>query len=330
MPASYHVGAATSPTDLLSGIVAWLTGTQGWTQDAFADDGDGKRAHLHKGGVYLNLRSTLAQAIFQGSGAAPGIGIYLGTGYSAGSAWNAQPGAPLGTGTSYVVGSFMKLPTGAVEAWYGFDDGSDNVVVVVRRPGPAYTHLGFGVSAKKIGAWTGGPYFFAALPGRQQAGSGMAGDAATHAQGPFGMIQPDNSWQSYGYSGFVRADVDSQTGKWAAFSCTSVSWYDGYTGLAGVSGIDIYDGGGVAESWDVPNYCGLHRYTWSDMNGQAVLLPIYLYVGREAGGHSALASFDHLFMSGAVDHGAFQAESTVTIGAKTWVLFPRFAVLKAA
>jgi hypothetical protein len=332
MGASYHTGTAASPTDLLQGIVTWLV-AQGWTQDMSQADGDGWRAHLHKSGVYANLRSTANTLIFPSvqATAAPGIGLYLGTGFDGGQAWNLQPGAPKGYGQTYTVGSFMRLPAGAILGWRGFDDDSDNVVVVVERTGGVFSHLGFGLAVQKIGAWIGGPYFFAALASRYAGSDGMAGDAGSTAACPFGVVQKEDygPWYSYGYAGFVRADVDSHTGGWVGFSCASSDPQLGFTGVAGGSGIDMFPYQGASDDWSYPTYAGLHSVLVSEMNEQAVLLPIQLYAKRDAGGYSLLAVLPHLYFAGAVGHG-FLAGATYVIGAQTFMLFPHFAVLKAA
>jgi hypothetical protein len=332
MAASYHTGTAANPTDLLQGIVTWLI-TQGWTQDMSQADGDGWRAHLHKSGVYVNLRATANTVIFPSLGAvaAPGIGLYLGTGYDAGQAWNLQPGRPQGYGQSYTVGSFMRLPSGAILGWRGFDDGADNIVVVVERTGGIFTHLGFGLSVEKVGTWTGGPYFFAALGARYGGWDGMAGDAASNAACPFGVVQREDYgiYSSYGYAGYVRADVDSHTGGWVGFSNDTASAQEGYPGVAGGSGIDLFPGAGGSYDWSFPTYTGLSSVLVSDMNEQAVLLPVHLYAKRDSGGYSLIGSLRHVYDCGAVGHG-FLAAATYTIGPKTFMLFPHFAVLKAA
>jgi hypothetical protein len=58
MAASYQTGISSSPTNLLQTLVTWLT-NQGWTMDMSQADGSGWRAHLHKSGVYVNLRSAM-------------------------------------------------------------------------------------------------------------------------------------------------------------------------------------------------------------------------------------------------------------------------------
>lgn len=336
MAASYHTGTASGPKDLLQGIVTWLV-SQGWTQDMSQADTSGEewRAHLHKGGVYVNMRSTAATAIFPSVGpasAAPGIGIYCGSGHDAGQAWSLQPGRPLGSGQTYTVGSFMRLPAGAIVGWRGFDDGADNIIVVVERTGGIFSHLGFGLSLTKAGAWTGGAYFYAALAARYGGTDDIAGAAGANAACPFGVVQKEgypNSWQDYGYAGFVRADVDSHTGGWVGFSNDNTYVPDGYTGLYGGSGIDLFPNAGGSFDWSFPTYAGMSILLVSEMHQQAVLLPIHLYVKRDAGGFSLLGTLPSVYLSGAVGHG-FLAASVYTVGALDFMLFPHFAVLKAA
>src|SRR5262245_16044897 len=132
MAAAYQTGTATDPIDLLNVLVTWLQ-AQGWTLDSSATDGSGKRAHLHKSSDYVNLRAAVNEAIWPNlSGSAfYGIGLYMGTGYSGASGWAAQAGGPIKNGGSDTVGASMRLASGAITAYHFFDDGSDNVVVVV-------------------------------------------------------------------------------------------------------------------------------------------------------------------------------------------------------
>lgn len=335
MAASFHEGTASGPKDLLQGIVTWLT-AQGWHVNLSASDGGGEewRAHLDKGGAFINLRSTANTAIFPNVGpatTAPGIGIIGSTGFNGSLAWSLQPGGALGSGETYAVGAFMNLPAGAIVGWRGFDDGADNIIVVVERTGGVFTHLGFGVTLTKAGAWTGGAYFFAALAARYGGTEGISGASGATANCPFGVVQTEgytNSWLAYGYNGYVRAAMDTFTG-WVGFSNNNTWVPDGYTGAYGSSGIDLFPGAGGSFDWSFPTYAGMSSLLVSEMHNQAVLLPVHLYARRSSGGFSMLGTVPSIYYAGAVGHG-FLAGSIYTVGALSFMLFPHFAVLKAA
>src|SRR6185369_15629320 len=134
MAAAYQTGTATDPVDLLNTLATFLSG-QGWTIDSNTTDGSGKRVHAHKGSDYVNLRAAVNEAIWPNlSGSAfYGIGVYMGTGYNGSNGWAAQAGGPIKCGGSDTVGASMRLASGAITAYHLFDDGSDNITLVVER-----------------------------------------------------------------------------------------------------------------------------------------------------------------------------------------------------
>lgn len=332
MAADYVTGTASDSTALLEALCTWLV-AQGWTQDSLATDGAGKRAHLHKSSVYVNMRSAINEAPWPNlSGTAfYGIALYLGTGYSGAAGWAAQAGGPVKSGGSDLVGASMKLTNGAVTAYHFFDDGADNITVVVERAGGLYTHMGFGVTLDKTGAgtWTGGAYFYAALPGKHGGTvSTVMGDASNHAGVPGARIGPynTNNTTDLGHAAFVRVDVDSFTSKWLGVSGENLTANDGYTGKIGDCCIEYNT---ASENLDTA-LPGLQRLVLGHLvsahNAQAVLLPVHVHVQRDAGGYSFIGRIPNVFASSAVVSGGFAAASTYTVNGKKFVLFPNFAV----
>lgn len=332
MAAAYQSGTATDPTDLLAKLVTFLTG-QGWTIDSHVTDGAGKRAHAHKGSDYVNLRSSINEAVWPGLSGTTGYGIalYMGTGYAGGSGWALQAGGPVKSGGTDQVGGAMELGSGAITAYHFFDDGSDNVTVVVERSGGIFTHMGFGRVLTKSGTWTGGKYFYAAKPGSKISTTGVMGDSGSSAGAPFCMTQPYDiaSSSMQGAAGFVQVNVDSFTSKWVGFSGTAVIANDGYTGKLGHSGADYNPAQDLVPP-DLPGMSRLVTHLVSAQNAQAVLMPIYLYVQRDAGGWSRIGLAPNVTYCSAVDSGQFAASSLYTVNGKTFMLFPRFAVRKMA
>ena len=334
MAANYQTGAATSPTDLLDKIVTFLTG-QGWTSDSVAVDGTGKRAHLHKGSDYVNLRSHVNEAIWpnvQSSPNSTGIGIYMGTGYSGASGWSLQAGGPKVSGTSDTLGATMRMLSGAITAYHFFDDGNDNIAVIVERSGGLFTHLGFGRSFTKAGTVTGGKYFWSAAAATYGGTtSAIMGNDDQSAAPPFGIMQPYNTASSLerGNAGFVQADVDGFTGKWIGFSMSGTTFpTEGYTGKRGHSGIDYNTSLDIIPA-GIPHYARLVTHLVSNFNAQALMLPIFLWAERDAGGWTLLGQVPNVFVCGAVENG-FAAASIQTVNGKNFMLFPHIAVRKFA
>lgn len=333
MAAAYTTGSASSPTDLLDQLAAWLV-TQGWTQDSLATDGSGKRGHLHKGAVYVNLRAAVNETVWPNlSGSANyGLHLYLGTGYSGASGWAAQAGGPIKSGASDTVGACMRLLNGGVTAFHFFDDGSDRITIAVERPGALFTHIGFGVTLDKSGTWTGGPYFYGALPGRHGGSvTQTMGDANSSAGAPGAVIGPffDNSTTQLGHALFVRVDVDSFTSKWIGCSGTNTTANDGYTGKLGNCGLDYNTLSEILPT-DFPGYQRLlGDHLVSAFNGQAVKLPIRVYVARDGGGYSLIGEVPEVFCYRGVGNGVL-AGAVVSINGKNYMAFPNFAVRKRA
>ena len=325
MAAAYQTGSASSPTDLLQKLVTWLV-AQGWTQNMSQAEGTGWRAHLSKGGVYVNMRATPGSETLWGyslyrTPQRAGIGIYTGTGYNGSSAWNAQAGGPIGDGQTYTVGCIMQTDA-TILAYHFFDDGADNIVVVIERTSGIFGHMGWGPSLIKNGTWTGGAYFFAQLAGYSGGeyadyypGAGMT------ASCPFATADGQAAAAS-----FVRADVDAFTGKWVGVNYYGdASAEKGYTGKLGQTPFGGYHGPDTR----IPVYTTFQDRLTSALNAQANLLPIRVYVERDAGGYSLIGDVPNIFLSNATENG-FAPSTVYPLGSDNYMLFHNFAVLKKA
>lgn len=305
MTARYQTGVASNPTDLLDQFVAFLAG-QGWTTLAHAADGTGKRAHLSKAGLFVNLRSALSEvspafALYDNGGysavARTGIGVNVGSGYDAAKSWRAQPGVPSTLYASYVTGQDAALAHTAAGniSYHAFDDGADNIVLVARNAAGGFTHLSFGPSVHKLGAWPGGAYCFAE-------------SLATTYSGYSSPIPLQGA-------GFVQAAVDSTpAGAWLGVNaslgraCASESSY-----------LPV----------QFPTHAQLGPLGVSVMSAQANLLPINLLAARDGGGWSYIGTVPNVYRCDAVGAG-FAAGQVYTVGGDSYVLFPYFAVRKHA
>ena len=330
---SFQSGSATGPVDLLQQLATWLVGI-GWTQDRNAVEGSGWTFSGHKSGNYAHLRATVNEAsVWQHEFGSPGyvLNLYLGTGFSSGSLWNAQAGAPIGS-ASNPIGVAMHLSAGPFSNYYFFaDSGGDNVVVVVEKTPGLYVHLGWGNSLVKAGSWTGGPYFFGSTAGYYSAypsaGANTPGFTST-SDCPFPHTEGIG-----GGCGFVRADVDSFTGNWIGICGGSVGADQGFTGKRGDPSTPSSGSGSQATSiiqfLQVGSSTDMSQCTTSSLDGRANLLPILLWALRDgtSTGFSLLGSPPFIFYSNGVGHGFANAEE-YTIGPTTYKMFPNFAVVK--
>lgn len=327
---AYETGSATSPTDLLQKLVTWLV-ARGWTQNMSQADGNGWRAHLVKSGLYINLRSNIGSGT-NIWGTAPlwtatnydGVGCYTGTGYNAGSAWHSQAGGPIASGQTYTLGAWMQTPAGAILAYHFFDDGADNILVVVERTAGIFGYLGWGPSIVKAGTWTGGPYFVGTWSSTFGASTSQPGSSGTTCGCPGSHEDGQGTTAA-----FVRADVDAFTGKYVGIGDNNTP-QNGYTGKIGASSIQTAPSSQTPSN-DIPQCLAafLARQT-SAMNSQANLVPVRWFAQRDGGaGHSLLGRLPNIFATNATTKG-FASGQEVTIGGDTYKIFPNFAVKKVS
>lgn len=328
---AYQTGTASNPNDLLQKLVTFLV-ANGWTQDMSQADGTGWRAHLHRSGVYVNLKATTGAVnpwAFtpnpNASSSDAALHIYLGDGFSGASNWNLQPGGPLLNGTTNRTGCSMPLPQGSITAYHFFsDETGDNIMVVVERTPGNFTHMEWGVSVNKAGSYTGGPYFGSVLNGYNAfttSTSARGGRLGPTAGFPFNW--GDGSGTAAG--SYVRADVDSFTGKWLGLGDSTSQPSGGYTGKNAAAG--IRQGSSVTQN-DIPLETWFWERLTSVFTGQPTLLPCRIYVPRDAGGFSLLGEVPGIFKINAVPDLGFAAGSIISLGADSYMLFPNFAVRK--
>jgi hypothetical protein len=328
---SYQTGTASSPTNLLQTLVTWLVAI-GWTQDMSQADGAGWRAHLHKSGNYVNLRSCINESTgIWGGGvyqAGYSLNMYIGTGFNGANAWNAQAGGPIGSGVAYTVGVAFALPAGAIQNYYFFGDATgDNIVIVVERTPSLYVHMGWGLSLVKAGTWTGGPYFFGTVCGYYApytAGPGPGNTLSSSCPGcDCDYISAPNC--------YIRIDVDTFTGKWIGVSTTNTA-PQGYTGKFAASSVmpafsysartsapRYSDNLGYAPSWQLNQT--------SNADSRANLLPVHLWAVRDTGAMSLIGWIPNVFSTNGVGNG-FSNASEYVLGPTTYKMFPNFAVVK--
>jgi hypothetical protein len=330
MSASYATGAASSPTDLLQTLVTWLV-AQGWTQDMSQADGGGWRAHLHKAGQYVNLRAIVNSAsawAYQYGTAGYGIGLYLGDGYNAGAAWNAQSGGPLQSGTSNRIGAGMYLPAGAVAAYHFLDDGADHITVVVERTAGNCAHMGWGPSLAKTGYTSDHWYFYGSSPNYYNAfvpaGSFPGSDVTAAAP----MAHAFNYAGGSGVytHAFVRTDAAVFADRWVGLS-NGTTTAQGYTGRAGRCALDVTDV--VSSMSELPEIGPMAARAWQSAFEGALLLPLHCFVQASSARWIPVGYPPTIFFCAGVGHG-FVSGDIYQVGGLDYLLFPGFAVRKAA
>ena len=316
MAASYQTGTATSPVDLQNKLVAWLA-LQGWTTNMDAVDGSGRRAHLSKGSTYVNFRALMNETVYLGLGSQYGLSMYLSTAFNSGSQWYAQTGGPIRTSDSNTAAAWMQLPSGSINAYHFFDDGNDNIVVVVERATGIFTNMCFGPTITKAGTITGGAYFSATFSNSNTSLTG-AGSTTLSALCPFAANGDAGTFPN----SYIRADVDTYINKWLNFST-------GTTGNTGRTGKSQQGSNSLPD--EIPHYANFVNRQTSALTSQANLLPLRVFAPRDAtpGGYSLLGEIPNIFVCNGVANG-YSPASIISLGPDNYMLFPNFAVKKFA
>jgi hypothetical protein len=327
---SYQTGTATNPTDLLQQLATFLA-ANGWTQDSSVSDTGGWRLHTHRSSVYANLRATAGAtnpwaftpqtAASASSGA---LSLYLGTGYSGASLWNAQAGGPIGLAQTYNVGVACPLPTGAITSYHFFVSADQNdVCVVVERTTGNYGFVHWGVSLKKSGAYTGGAYFGGSMSGYA---SFSVSTTQPGAQLGITTYAPFHNGDGANLAcGFVRADVDTFTGKYLTHGTVQTAAQQ-WTGKTSQGEWRSYRSGNTTVV-DIPTLDGFVERAVPSLTQQPQLVPIRAWALRDALGYSLLGSVNNIFFCCATIAG-FTPGTLLTLGPDNYLVFPDFAVKK--
>lgn len=347
MAAAYTTGVSSSPTNLLTTLVSWLV-TQGWTSDSSASEGAGWRAHLHKSGVYVNFRAAMNEAIWWRAagplyhdrwGGGYGIGLYLGTGYSGASEWYEQAGAPLSPTDSTTMGVGMNLPSGSVAAYHFFDDGSDNIVVVVERSPGIFCHFGFGLAMGEAGQPEDFPYFFGSSSASFSTHNTTLDDdnygINLTALPPMsaGNVEKNSIGGATPYAtscAFVRVDAATYSGRWVSNggSIASGSNYSGRYMRCSLALNDASDA--YMNEKQYPCFINLIGRVHQSAFAGALMLPLHCFVLTDPGARWAPIGYaPSIFWTEAVGHG-YAAGDVYQIGGVDYMLFPTFAVEKGA
>lgn len=334
---AHTIGIATNPVDLLQQFVTWLQGL-GWTVNMSQAEGSGWRAHLAKAGLCVNLRAAMNETLSHGgyyaTTAGYGLGMNVSTGFDSAKNWYSQPGAPVQE-SSPTVGLTPCIKTGStatpgpITRYYAFEDGADNVMLVVEGAPGIFSHLSWGPSLIQAGSWPLGHYCCASRS-TFMCFSGSIPDGYTSTSlCPF----VDGGDGSGAGNAYVRADVDSIEGKWLAVS-RNITYSMDSTRRVPCETKFLASPLSNQASYppiEIPRY-GTHQFAdrfqarqFTQFNSQIHLLPVPIYVQRDAGGWSLLGRVPNVYYCTATEHDV-PAGSILSIGPDDYCVFPNFCV----
>jgi hypothetical protein len=275
---AYQTGTATGIADLLDKLGTFAA-ANGWTQNRR----DASSLSISKGAIYQNYFDNTSE-----------IWMNASTGYNAGSAWNAQPGASANVQKSrQMSGSFSA---------YHFFAANDYIHVVVEVDPGLFRHLVAGELAKSSG-YTGGHY--SGSVGFTDAGAWN--NSLFYNKLAFGNVQ-------YPEGPILNVDIESQTG-WAQFAAS------GDVGKLRLISTDHANL--TATPVEYHFYADTFQYsTPNTPNGISVFTPVHAYVRRTGGMVSPLGYVRDLRI---VNIGVFADGQSETIGSNDWLIFPASA-----
>jgi hypothetical protein len=347
MAANYATGISSSPTNLLTTVVSFLTG-QGWTLDASSSDGSGWRAHLHKNGLYVNFRAAMNERIWVRDEGPPilyrdygdggyGIGLYLGDGYSGALEWYEQSGGPDHPPDSHQVGAGANLPSGSVAAYHIFDDGSDNIVVVVEKSPGIFCHFGFGPDLSEAGQPEDFPYFFGAVCASMNTHDGDNPDTDAYGLSASALPPMTHGGRHRSISGpiayaqanaYVRVDAATYSARWVHNGYIETGNFGG-TGRFLRCALNLNPATeGTFDEEEFPCFVHVLDRTHQTAYAGALQLPLHLYCLTDPDARWAPMGYaPSIYWTEAVGHG-YAAGDVYAIGGVNYMLFPHFAVYK--
>lgn len=276
----YETGTATDTTDLINKLITFAT-ANGW---AVNTPSSGRV--FTKGGKYFGLNWDADDVWLCGA-----------TGYSAGSAWSAQPGASAEQPRS-------NNMAGPFNSYHFFTNTSPDYLHVVAETTPGiYRHFHMG-QLSKHGAFTGGEYACACYWHMTVVTANQTPnwpDNVYHAL-------PFDAHQQFGTTAnrsIVRADIDSKTNNWMQFYYANTYGGNYAKGVVRGSNDSLYE--------------SLHERGPSEFNQITPLLPMLICAERPSTMTSPLGyvpDMRYVNMSNLTPGG------TLTIGADEWLVFP--------
>jgi hypothetical protein len=266
--------------------------------------------------------------------------MYLGTGYSGAFDWDKQAGGPIRPGETIGarIGVGMNLPASGGD-YHFFDDGNDNVTVVVERSPGIFTHMGWGPALAAAGQPEDFWYFFGSASAFLTTDDDLLTDdrygRELSALPPFSHADEDN--KSHGGSpkevhstAFARVDAATFPERWVG-NCGGADGGYGYTGRFMRNALNLHpDTQGDLDEGEYPCYEYIQDRIYQSAFAGALLLPLHSFVLTDPDARWAPIGYPPtVFWCEAVGNGYSQNE-IYQVGGLDYMLFPHFAVRKAA
>lgn len=303
---AYQTGTVTGPVDLIT-VIKDAAVAAGWTLNQFATVGSGRRCHLSKGNLYVNLRAYVNESTIELYGLSyvtqySVIG-HASTGYNGANNWYSQPGnIQYNTGFGNLTHSWGVTGLSSSATYHLFTFTSpDAIYCIVERSSGQFQWILFGNLDKNGDSWTGGEFF---------AGSG-----------------PWDSNNLYAIPVVASAAFVANGLAWGSFAQVRVSALDSFTGWA-----SAWNFGSGYPCPRLTDTLMDKRYIFdcapNAFNSLAPLLPLEVFVSRrgtETGATSESWAFDlmgYLPNMYAVNMQSLVAGQSYSVGTDQFKVFP--------
>lgn len=338
----YYTGTAANADDIVLAIQNAATDS-GWTLDRQAALGtgnaEGRETLLHKGDIYVQLRSMVStlgawtsRQLWQRG---PAVFVTGATGYNSGAAWNAQPGTswvnPNTSDQAVLIGPAPTAATGTAWAHLSFPcpyriftfSDPDVVLMIVRATATVYQWIMFG-RIEKFGTWTGGQFVAASNNG------GQAGSGGNYPSSPIYSPSGNNRGRSYapfhdmstgynpgqtpenGVNSQVYMDIPGDTGASATYKWTWNSRQNPYSSSV------FYRAVLGANSLSDP----VNSRSPNAFNQVAAMSPFMLMSQRDSEPNwTIIGRLAHVRQ---IPIDNFNPEDTFSLGPDKWIVFPYF------
>lgn len=314
---AYQTGTATGPDDVLDKLRAFAA-ANGWTVDRNVAAGSGLEVSVHKGSSYFHLRSYENESIvINGANASSpstryGIAVSGSDSYSAGAAWDQQPGYPLRKTVDLGQQAHANLPMpiyfGPFPS-YHLIATTNCIYLELEVTAGVFQRLGFGALDLFNPAAAGGGRFFYATGGRHP-------EATVVSNTSWLGTEVDNATYALELVPFRAADYTQQTGNPGSFLRAAFDSFDGWCGsartIANSHMSQVCQGGGCHDKM-------VRDLAPSPRNGVGVIVPNVVSVNR---GDTFLAPVGVMPDLRLMDMSLYQPQDTFTLGSDTWKVFP--------
>ena len=311
---AYETGTASSATDLLDKFRLFAI-AQGWTVNRWASWTSGYELCISKGSSYFNLRSAInATLLVNGTNDYNKYGITLNgsDGYSAGSAWDRQPGYPLLVGGSVGVDQVHALVPfvtsfGPFRSYHFFAPDSKTLYAEIEVVSGTFQRFGVGALDLFNAAAAGGGRFYYGTGGEHVTNST---DASTW------LGRQISSVYSLGEVPFRSGDPILSLGRHgSAVRCA----FDAF---------DNWAGSGVSSNYTFHGKCAqgspahdrvLRELSLNPLNNIGLLLPIIVSVNRANAFLQPLGVIPGIRY---MDMTNYLPGDEITLGSDVWKIFP--------